>query len=94
MRKEIGARKEKLTKRKDAATRTASSISSMPSTAWALKRLKRAQRKLADEAIRLRPRKPVEAVPAAAAAATPAAAAPAAAQQQLLPRKKRSRASC
>ena len=74
MRKEIAARKEKLAKRKESATKDGKLNKFDPKYRLAVKRLKRAQRKLADEAIRLRPRKPVEAAPAAAAApAAPAA---------------------
>lgn len=81
IRKELGARKEKLSKRKEAATKDGKLNRFDPKYRLAIKRLKRAQRKLAAEAVRLKPRKPpAEAIAAApAAAATPTAEAPAAA---------------
>lgn len=72
LRKEIADRKAKLAKRKEAATKDGKFNRFDPKYRVALKRVKRAQRKLADEAVRLKPKK----APAEAAAA-PAAAAPA-----------------
>jgi hypothetical protein len=75
LRKEIAARKEKLAKRKQDATKDGKLNKSDAKFRTALKRVKRAQRQLAAEASRLRPRKEV-----VAAAATPAAAAAAPAE--------------
>jgi hypothetical protein len=81
IRKEIAARKEKLAKRKQDATKDGKLNKFDAKYRVALKRVKRAQRKLVSEAYRLRPRKAApEGAPvaAAAAAAEPApAAAPA-----------------
>lgn len=72
MKKEIAALKEKLAKRKQEATKDGKFNKLDPKYRLAIKRVKRAQRKLLTEAYRLRPRKD-----AAAAAAAPAAAEPA-----------------
>ena len=66
IRKEIAARKERLAKVKDATKKDGKVNKVDPKFRSALKRVKRAQRKLAKEAIRLR------ATAAAAAAAAPA----------------------
>lgn len=77
LRKEIAELKTKLAKRKEGATKDGKVNRFDPKVRHALKRVKRAQRRLADEAVRLKPKKapPVEAAPVAAA---PAEAAPAA----------------
>ena len=81
MRKEIAALKEKLNKRKQDATKDGKINKLDVKVRMALKRVKRAQRKLVSEAYRLRPRKVAgdcaAAAPAAPAAEAPAAAAPA-----------------
>ena len=79
IKKTIEERKAKLIKHKEAATKDGKFNKLDPKFRAALKRLKRAQRKLATEAVRLVPKKaPVAAVaPAAAAATAPAAEAPA-----------------
>ena len=75
IKKTIEDRKAKLAKRKEAAIKDGKLNRFDPKYRVALKRLKRAQRKLQSEAWRLKPKK----APAAAAAAAPAAeAAPAA----------------
>ena len=83
IRKEIAARKEKLAKRKQDATKDGKVNKLDPKYRLAIKLVKRAQRKLLSEAYRLHPRKAApEGAPVAAAAAAPAAtpaAAPAAA---------------
>lgn len=73
LRKEIADRKAKLAKRKEATTKDGKFNRFDAKYRTALKRVKRAQRKLADEAVRLKPKK----APAEAPAAAPAAAAPA-----------------
>lgn len=70
IKKMIEERKAALTKRKEAATKDGRLNKFDPKYRAALKRLKRAQRKLEAEAWRLRPRKP----PQPEAAAAPAAA--------------------
>ena len=80
IKKMIEERKAALAKRKDAATKDGKLNKLDPKYRTALKRLKRAQRKLEAEAWRLRPRQlgraaaAATAAAAAAAAATPAAA--------------------
>lgn len=69
MRKEIAALKEKLAKRKADATKEGKVNKFDPKYRLAIKRVKRAQRKLLSEAYRLRPRKEVAAAPAGAAPA-------------------------
>lgn len=71
--------KASLAKCQQAATKDGKLNRLSPKYRVALKRLKRAQRKLQAEAWRLRPRQAPKAAPAEAAAAAPAAAAPAAA---------------
>lgn len=77
LKKVIEERKMKLAKAKEAATKEKKLNKLDPKYRVAIKRLKRAQRKLYAEAYRLRPRKPAPA-PAAAATAPAEAAAPAA----------------
>jgi len=70
IRKTIAERKEKVAKRKQEATKEGKLNKFDPKYRTAIKRLKRAQRKLQAEAWRLKPKKaPTEAAPAAAAAA-------------------------
>ena len=79
MKKVIGERKANLAKRKESATKDGKFNRLDPKYRMALKRVKRAQRRLLSEAYRLQPHKtgikapePAPAPAAAAAAATPA----------------------
>ena len=78
MRKEIASLKDKLSKRKQDATKDGKINKLDVKVRMALKRVKRAQRKLVSEAYRLRPRKVAVEGAAAAAPAAPAAETPAA----------------
>jgi len=68
IKKMIEERKAALAKRKDSATKDGKLNKLDPKYRTAIKRLKRAQRKLEAEAWRLRPRQPPKAAPAPAAA--------------------------
>jgi hypothetical protein len=78
IRKEIASRKEKLSKRKQDATKDGKFNKLDPKYRLAIKRVKRAQRKLTAEAWRLQPRKAASEGAPVAAAAAPTEAAPAA----------------